>query len=316
MRIIFRMTRPWAQRITLWILSLGLLAGAAAPAGAEEIAAATQSPSGVATSSTIGELVWMELPTIADRSPVRIWSEGQQMDAEGECYVITHGMGGTRLGDHFHKLAAAIRKRFPRALLMRVDWSERASAKLGGFPHPWKVAGSIDEVGDQAALVLNKEGIDPARTTFIGESFGNWVNARIAHQLGGVRGILALNPANEGGGYPPPDLRKHARRNWSFHTYSVFDTTLEIADSDFWLETPSGTSHASQHVAGIHWLAGRIEAGDLSWLSMDKPLPQRRAGHFRASATMNGQLSDQQPPRQRPVPVEDLLATDVAEMAK
>ena len=305
MRITSPTSAKWTCQITLWLLSHGLLAGAATPAWAEESAVASQGPPGIAASLEMDEPTWTELPPIAERAQVRILFAGQKMDAGSECYVITHGMGGTASGDSFHRLAAAIHRNIPRACVIRLDWSEKASAKIGGFPHPWKVAGSIDEVGDQAALVLKKEGLNPAHAILIGESFGNWVNARIAHQLGGVQGILALNPANEGGGYVLPDLRKHARRSWSFHTYSVFDTTLEIADSDFWLETPADTTHWGQHVAGIRWLAARIEANDMTWLNMDKPLPQRKAGLFRAMATMDGQLSDKQQPRERPVPAED-----------
>lgn len=293
MRSNFTRTLKQTWATTLWILSLGLAACAAEPR--------TASPN---TDSAIEQaacdLAWVELTPIAQGAPVRIWSVGERTNAT---YAITHGMGGTAEGDRFNQLAVAIHKSFPDARLLRIDWSELASAKIGNFPNPWRVAGSIDAVGDQVALVLKKEGLDPTRTTFIGESFGNWVNARIAYQLGGVDGILALNPANEGAGYALPDLRKHARRSWSFHTYSVFDTTLEIADSDFWLDTPAGGGHVSQHVAGIRWLTARIEAGDHTWLSMDKILPQRQAGHFRAMATMDGQLSDQQPSRERPVPV-------------
>ena len=311
----------WTRLTTLWILTLGLLASAATPVWAEESAVETLSPMGTAASLATGEPVWAELPSISKRPLVQIWLAGQQTDAGDQCFVISHGMGGTLAGDNFHQLAAVILKRFPRACVIRLDWSEKASAKLHGFLNPWEVAGSIDAVGDQAALVLKKEGIDLAHTTFIGESFGNWVNARIAHQLGGVQGILALNPANEAGGYTPPNLCKHAKRSWSFHTYSVFDTTLEIADSDFWLETPANATPGSQHIAGIRWLAARIEAGDLTWLGMDKTLPQRRAGCFRAMATMDGQISDKQLPRERPVPVEKSnrpaapLATDVTLVA-
>ena len=315
-------TPKWIKVTTLWILFLGLLAGAATPAWAEELVAAAQGRNDIAASSAAGEPVRTESPSIAERSLVQIWLAGPRVDAGGQCFVITHGMGGTLSGDSFHQLAAAIRKRRPRARVIRLDWSEKASAKFCGLLNPWEVARSIDAVGDQAALVLKREGIDPAHTTFIGESFGNWVNARIAYQLGGVQGILALNPANELAGYTPPNLCKHAKRSWSFHTYSVFDTMLEIADGDFWLETPTNATPGSQHVAGIHWLAARIEAGDLTWLGMDKTLPQRRTGCFRAMATMDGQLSDQQLPRERPVPAEKSdcpsapSATDVTVAAK
>jgi len=224
------------------------------------------------------------------------------MKTNGECYVITHGLGGSAEGDRFHRLAAAIRQGLPQTTVVRIDWSERATARFGGFLNPWKAAESIDDVGDEAAQVLARSGIDPTCTTFIGESFGNWVNARVASELGGVQGILALNPAHETGGYAPPDLRMCARRSCSFHTYSVFDTSLEIADSEYFLETSAEASHFAQHIAGIDWLAARIERGDLSWLRMDHPLPPRRAGYFRAVATLEGEFSDKQFPRSKPVP--------------
>lgn len=297
-------TTKWTGLTLPWMLTFGLLARAVTPASAAELPVTPENPPRLTANATTDEPAWAESPFTADHSPVRVLIAGQRMDTGCECYVITPGMGGTVSGDSFHQLAATICKRFPQACVIRLDWSEKASVKFLGILDPWKVAGSIDAVADQAAAVLKKEGLDPARTTFIGESFGNWVNARIAHQLGGVHGILAFNPANEGGGYTLPDLRKHARRSWSFHTYSVFDTTLEIADCDFWLETPKDATHWGQHVAGIKWLTARIEAGDHTWLSMDKILPQRRAGCFRAKATIEGQLVDEQLPRERPVPVE------------
>jgi pimeloyl-ACP methyl ester carboxylesterase len=216
-------------------------------------------------------------------------------------FIITHGMGGTAADDRFHKLAALIAKLFPDACVIRVDWCELASAKIYGVPNVLQVAASIDEVGDQAALLLQQEKIDPHRAICIGESFGNWVNARIAAKLGGVQGILAMNPANEAA-YPLPDLRRHAQRSWSFHTYSAFDTTCEIAENDFWLQTPARTNHLGQHTAGIQWLSARLEAGDASWLQMDKVQPSRREGCFQALVTMDGSLSDEQLPRERPAP--------------
>lgn len=286
------------------LLSLGSVASGATPVAVTPPATATIPDSGNPLSGT-AELAWAELAPVAQSPPVRIWLAGQKMDGGNDCYVITHGMGGTSPGDRFHQLAAAILDKLPQVRVLRIDWSGRASATIGIFPRPWKVAAGIDELGDQAARVLESEGIDPAHTTFIGESFGNWVNARIAHRLGGVQGLLALNPANEGAGYTPPNLRKHAQRSWSFHTYSVFDTTREIADSDFWLETPVDSTHWGQHVSGIPWLSQRIRAGDLTWLRMDKTLPNRREGHFQSFATINGELSDQQLPRERPMPMEN-----------
>ena len=302
---IVRTTCFTASLITTLLLSLGSVASGATPGAATPPAMATIPDSGNPVSGETAELAWAELAPVGQCPPVRIWLAGQKMDAGVDCYVITHGMGGTSPGDRFHQLAAASLNQLPQVRVLRIDWNGRASATISIIPNPWKVAAGIDELGDQAARVLESEGIDPARTTFIGESFGNWMNARIAHRLGGVQGLLALNPAIEGAGYTPPNLRKHAQRSWSFHTYSVFDTTCEIAESDFWLETPADSTHWGQHVSGISWLSARIRAGDLTWLRMDKPLPKPREGHFQSLATMDGALLDQQPPRERPVPVEN-----------
>lgn len=267
---------------------------------------------------SLGIIVKATASSAAEASPiVRLCSHGKW---NGPAYVITHGMGGTADGDRFHKLAKAIAKMFPDARVLLVDWSKQATATIYGVPNPYKVAANIDEVGDLAAELLQQAKLDPRRTVFIGESFGNWVNARMARRLGGVQGILALNPANEGG-YPLPDLRQHARQSWSFHTHSVFDTTCEIAESDFWLETPAGANQWEQHVAGIKWLTARLDAGDPSWLHMDMLLPKRRVGHFQALVTKDGLLSASQLPRERPVPNQspgnsaNPTATDIAAAA-
>lgn len=294
---------PGIGLIPRWLLVVGLLAGMTTSVWAKE-SVASDRVSATARRGELAEPAWLELDSVAERPAVRIWLAGPRGDQASECFVITHGMGGTTSGDSFHRLAAVLHQQFPRASVLRIDWSERASVKFAGLPVPWKVAESIDPVGDQAALILKEAGIDSRRTTFLGESFGNWVNARTAYQLGGVQAILALNPASESGGYAPPDLRRLASHSWALHTWSVLDTTLEIADGDFWLETSADASPFAQHVAGIRWLTARIEAGDYSWLRMDRQLPARREGYFRASATLRGELSEKQMPRERP-PVTD-----------
>lgn len=225
---------------------------------------------------------------------------GIRLDSTRE-FVITHGLCGTAPGDRFHRLAAALGQRFPDANVWLVDWSAASSAKICNLPNPWRVALSIDQVADQAAESLVAAGVDPTQTTLIGENFGNCVNARIAQQLGGVVRILAFNPAHEAGGYPTPDLRKCAARSWSFHTYSAFDTLQEIAEASIFLETPDSATAWEQHMAGIAWLANRMAVGDCSWLWAELALPPRTANHFHALATADGQLSDRQLPRDRPV---------------
>jgi hypothetical protein len=95
------------------------------------------------------------------------------------------------------------------------------------------IVGQIDGVGDEAAKKLGSLGVAADRVTFIGESFGHYVNARIAKQVGGVERIIVMNPASELGGYPPPDLRRCARVSWSFHASSVFVTLSPDSEHHF-----------------------------------------------------------------------------------
>lgn len=214
-------------------------------------------------------------------------------------FVITHGLGGTEAGDRFHQLANAICEAIPGSNVLIVDWSKASTrtTPVLRLPVPWTVAWNIDAVGKEATGLLNALPVDPARTTFIGESFGNCVNARIAEQLGRRGRILAFNPANCAGGYQTPDLRTCAELSWSFQTYSVFDTQESIAHAGFHLETPANATDIDQHIAGVPWLTDRVRAGDLTWLLTQHRSLEQRAGCFDATATLSGELSEQRLPR-------------------
>lgn len=217
-------------------------------------------------------------------------------------FVITHGMGGTQSEDRFHQLADAIEAAIPWSNVILLDWSKDAKKTTSflGLPAPWEVAKHIDPVARDAAETLHSLSIDPTLTTFIGESFGNCVNARIAEQLGRRGQILAFNPPNAAGGYKTPDLRTCADLAWSFQTYSAFDTQESIAHVGFFLETSAFATERDQHVAGVSWLADRVRSRDMTWLLMLHQMTQTRDEEFDAVAALSGDLiSDQHPPRER-----------------
>src|SRR5262249_11433999 len=116
-------------------------------------------------------------------------------------------------------------------------------------------------------LALRDQGrFNPAKATFIGESFGNYVNNRAAEALrtakaGRVaRGVL-LNPASANGGYRPPVVRGNYNRSISFVSPSMLDTRQEIADRLVNLKTDSDDP-SLQHTFGVRWLQQRSEAGN------------------------------------------------------
>lgn len=237
---------------------------------------------------TNGSLV--RIRSLEDFSPDATWT-----------YLVCHGMGGTHEGDRFERLCRAIKASQPTANVVLIDWSAASQHKLLGLPNPWQVAKEIKPVATHTASALRDLKLDPAKTTAIGESFGVYVIAEIAISLGGIEHILALNPANELGGYAPADLRKSAKRAWSFHTYSPFDTTREIAHCDFFLQTPADFDHTAQHTHGIVWLSERV-AADPSWLRLEKSLPPAKSNAFRCQAQLDGQLLDVAIGRTRPQP--------------
>lgn len=194
---------------------------------------------------------------------------------DGAAFVLTHGMGG--LDQRFIELGRAIKKRRLGANVLIVDWTPGATKGIKGLPTPWTVAPHIEPTGAALAELLGTlsaaGSFTYAQATFIGESFGNYVNHEAArtlvargHKKAGV--ALALNPASELGGYEPPALTKAFRKSASFHTQSLFDTQKKIADFHFELRTATKNAF-EQHVSGILWLRSQIENGASGWLDLD-----------------------------------------------
>lgn len=258
------------------------------------------------TWSLIGSLCQ---PTLRAETPVsRLAEQSQFVDVTivvdgvwrenaSRTVLVTHGLGGTCNGDRFHGLVTELRRQLPEANIVLLDWSKASKAGRFGFPAPWIVARRIPKVAELATAKLQSLAIDPASMTFIGESFGNYVNAEIAAELGGVNHIIAFNPASEFGGYTPSDLRRHARQAWSFHTHSPFDTQLEISHVDLFLETPADASHVAQHTYGMVWLTEQLKAGRIGWLNLDIAPPETKLDAYRGKATLGGDLLDVAVPR-------------------
>jgi hypothetical protein len=186
-------------------------------------------------------------------------------------YVITHGLNGNQ--ERFFDLARAIRRAEPGANVLVVDWSPGAAQYLVldnvRVPNFLAVASRVNPTGDALGTVLaalHQQGIfRVAEATFIGESFGNYVNNRAAQalrkaKLGKVKRGLLLNPASAWGGYRPPVVRENYTESVCFVTPSFFDTREEIADRRVDLKTQSDND-ITQHTFGVLWLRQWTQAG-------------------------------------------------------
>jgi hypothetical protein len=220
--------------------------------------------------------------------------EGTATPAAVQNFIVTHGMGGTSRGDRFELLARELKAHFPEANVYRIDWTRQSTAVLFGLPNPWAVALRINGVAAVAAEMLRSIGIDPHRTTFIGESFGNYVNYVIARELGGVESIIACNPANEIGGYLPPDLESVSEQSISIISRSEYDTHRKIAKWSVLLETEVDDP-LEQHRYGVQWLCNTLRRQDDSWVLLERNFSQADAVHFNGTALPDGSLIDEQP---------------------
>jgi hypothetical protein len=183
-------------------------------------------------------------------------------------YVLTHGLCG--IDDRFDTLGRMLLTKNPNANVLVLDWTCGADKKLLKAPNPFAAAECIDTTGNALGITLarlaKKGCFDPKQATFIGESFGNWVNHRAAiilrkEGLGKVDRAFALNPASEFGGYAPPPIKANFNQSVACISDSTLDTRDAIAQRLIVLR-PSGNGQIERHTAGMDWLLNSVRAGE------------------------------------------------------
>jgi hypothetical protein len=198
-------------------------------------------------------------------------SLGELRPRASHTYVVTHGLGG--IHERFFELAQAIHRVEPAANVLVVDWTPGAVRHMTvgsmRFLDPLAVARRIDPTGDALGDVLatlhRRRLFKPTEATFIGESFGNYVNNRAARhlrraRLGKVKRALLLNPATQKGGYGVPVVTRNYTQSMAFVTCSCFDTQQQIADRQVQLR-PKTADPIRQHIYGLRWLGRRTQTG-------------------------------------------------------
>ena len=231
---------------------------------------------------------------------VRIIEFGKRHASPSWNYVISHGLGGTKVDDRFHRLAIEIRRNFPTANVFLVDWSQVAAKKnMFGLPSVRKVSAQIKKCGELANCLLNEIGIDPKRTTFIGESFGSYVNYEIANRMKKVARILCFNAAVKLGGYSVTDMSVAAKDCYSFQTVSIFDTRQQLCQHDIRLELAVGMKAVKGHTYGIRWLLETLKRSDRSWILCRRNVPTATDVAFSGTAFPNGQFEPRRVSRRK-----------------
>jgi hypothetical protein len=206
-----------------------------------------------------------------------------------QTFVVTHGFGdaGKSQYDPGHpdmtsdaqaknarvwNLARLLKQNFPQAQVYVVDW-----AQWSGGLTPRQAAPAIVPVGRGLSAELQamqSEGcFSPQNATFIGESFGNYVNFVACASMGTPCGTaLAFDPAAAAGGFAPPNLQQAFTNSRAFETDSLWDTNQPIAACNVKLDTPydrypfSGDTYShAKHVYGLQFAAVEKAAGLDAW---------------------------------------------------
>ncbi|MEG4148935.1 hypothetical protein QUA24_23925 [Microcoleus sp. Pol12B5] len=132
-------------------------------------------------------------------------AERSNIDPNKDTVVVIHGRGNGTEDGNIINLAetVAASQYYPNSQVLYLDWKEAANDP--GSPAlltiPYDAAKRIRPVADWATNRLKELGIDPKRTILLGHSLGSYVASEIGRISGGVKNLVALDPASPAGDY-------------------------------------------------------------------------------------------------------------------
>ena len=188
------------------------------------------------------------------------WS-AEPIDTEYNTYVITHGYLSSSSEEWVDAMAQEIEERDPFSNIILTDWSEDANT-LNYF----SAVEDAEDVGNELAIWLSEEGVNPDTTQLIGHSLGahaSGIAGDVYEDITGssIETIVGLDPAGPAyedflffsGKSPEERLDPtDADRVVAFHTSETFgyDDPLGILDlyinPDDWFQ-PGETNALGNH---------------------------------------------------------------------
>ncbi|HBW58481.1 MAG TPA: hypothetical protein DEF27_12035 [Oscillatoriales bacterium UBA8482] len=127
-------------------------------------------------------------------------AERSNIDPNKDTIVVIHGKGDGNPDSNMNELArvASNSNYYPNSQVLYLDWKEAAN---DGFSPPLWAASRIRPVADWAVKKLKELGIDHEKTILLGHSLGSYVASEIGRISGGVKELVALDPAYAGDNY-------------------------------------------------------------------------------------------------------------------
>jgi len=157
------------------------------------------------------------------------------IDPNKDTVVVIHGRGEGKDDGNVIELAktAADSQYYPNSQVLYLDWKEAAKS---GLTPPYDAAKRIRPVADWATNRLKELGIAPEKTILLGHSLGSYVASEIGRISGGVKELVALDPAFPGGtGETSYDIDGNnlvADRTIDFNKAATKSIALVVSDAD------------------------------------------------------------------------------------
>ena len=196
---------------------------------------------------------------------------GGLIDPLATTWLVIHGRAESASSTDIVQLAAAVLADRPKDQVLTLDWQK------GAAPAPGKVAFVTDFtgqdwipfVGPSAGRALRAYGFVGQTLNIIGHSWGAYVGVNVAHQLGGVNTIVALDAARyvpvsgasslngvlHGGQYNTDTLsfQAESQMSWAFRS-SFYGSPVTPATATYAIEANAGgflSPSAHTNVVGL-----------------------------------------------------------------
>jgi pimeloyl-ACP methyl ester carboxylesterase len=129
---------------------------------------------------------------------------GEAISPTDRTWIVIHGRNSSPDSDNIKAVCGAIDQQLPADQVLTIDWS--AAAREGFFDTAFSHEDWIPYVADWAADALIAHGFLGSTLNLVGHSWGSYVAAELAEEVpGGVNGLVALDPAENGTGAWDPN---------------------------------------------------------------------------------------------------------------
>ena len=203
------------------------------------------------------------------------WSV-EPIDTDYNTYVITHGYLSSSSEEWVADLAQALEQQDPFSNIILTDWSEGADT----FNY-FSAVEDTEDVGNQLAIWLSEEGVNPDTTQLIGHSLGAHVSGIAGDVYEDITGssietIVGLDPAGPAyedslffSGKSPEDRldSTDADRVIAFHTSDTFGYDDPLGILDLYINPDDLLQPGETNAVGNHSYAHQLYTELVSGIS-------------------------------------------------